>query len=134
MKPHRDFILKGIVVSGSRKAAYFTQLDWVMKQCEAKLGFKPYPGTLNIDIHPAGLPDIESKGENGFFELIPPDPSFCSSRMLPVAIEGLQAAVIMPEERVRIHGIRIIEIIAPVNLKETLSIKDGDTVTLTFAG
>lgn len=127
-------MLKGIVVSGAGKAADFTQIDWVMEQCAGKLGFEPYPGTLNIDIHPAEIPDNERKGENGWIELIPPDPSFCKSQLLPVMIEGIRAAVIIPEERVRVHGKRIIEIMAPVNLKETLSIKDGDTVTLTVAG
>ena len=44
------YTLTGKIVSGARQAAFFTQLDWVLEQCRQKLGFKPYPGTLNLEI------------------------------------------------------------------------------------
>ena len=40
----------GRVVSGARRAAGFTQLDWVQDQCWEKLGFRPFPGTLNVEV------------------------------------------------------------------------------------
>ncbi|MCK5680315.1 DUF120 domain-containing protein, partial [bacterium] len=48
MKPKQIFT--GEIVKGAGKAAFFTQLDWVTKQCVAKLGFTPFPGTLNIRV------------------------------------------------------------------------------------
>jgi CTP-dependent riboflavin kinase len=41
--------------------------------------------------------------------------------------------MIFPAEDVRIHGKSIVEIIAPVRLKDVLNIEDGDQVTLTVA-
>jgi len=52
--------------------------------------------------------------------------------VLPISIEGIDAAVIIPEEMVRMHGKNIIEVIAPVSLKDALNIDDGDTVILTI--
>jgi len=129
--------LKGKVVSGAKKAAFFTQLDWVLEQCLEKLGFKPFPGTLNVEILPESLLDLASiQGKKGI-ELIPPDPddpidsAFCTAQVLPVSIEAANAAIIIPEKKVRIHGKNIIEVIAPVSLKDAINIDDGDTVTLT---
>ena len=125
-------ILKGRVVSGAKKAAFFTQLDWVLEQCSEKLRFKPFPGTLNIEILPESLSDAESIQEEKRIELVPPDPKFCNAQVYPVSIEGIDAAIIIPEEKDRIHGRNTIEVIAPMSLKNALNIDDGDTVTLTI--
>ena len=128
----KNQILKGKVISGNQKAAFFTQLDWVLEQCSEKLGFTPFPGTLNIEILPENFPDTESIQRERGIELVPPDPSFCNAQLLPISLEGMDAAMIIPEEKVRSHGWNIIEVIAPVCLKDALTIKDGDTVTLTI--
>jgi len=127
--------LKGKIVSGAKKAAFFTQLDWVLEQCSEKLGFKPFPGTLNVEILPESLLDAESIQEEKSIELVPPDSNdatFCTAQVLPVSIEEVNAAIIIPAEKVRVHGKNIIEVIAPMSLKDTLNIDDGDTVTLTI--
>ena len=53
------WVLIGKVVGGVKQAAYFTQLDWVQEQCADKLGFRPYPGTLNLEISKESLPELE---------------------------------------------------------------------------
>jgi CTP-dependent riboflavin kinase len=132
----KNQVLKGRVVSGVKKAAFFTQLDWVLEQSMEKLGFTPFPGTLNVEILSESLLDAELIQKNKGIELIPPDPNdpndstFCTAQVLPVSIEGINAAIIIPEEKVRMHGKNIIEVIAPVSLKDALNIDDGDTVTL----
>ena len=50
-------ILTGNIVSGVRQGAFFTRLDWFQEQCQEKLDFKPYPGTLNIEISTDKIPD-----------------------------------------------------------------------------
>ena len=50
----------GKIVSGAGKAAFFTRLDWVLEQCTAKLGFAPFPGTLNIEILPESVIRVET--------------------------------------------------------------------------
>jgi CTP-dependent riboflavin kinase len=123
--------LTGKVVSGTRRAAFFTQLDWVQKQCEAKLGFKPYPGTLNVELAPESMISLRALENEAKTEFVPPDPKFCVARLLPVSLNSIAGAMIFPAEDVRIHGRNVVEIIADVQLKEVLNIEDGDQVTLT---
>lgn len=122
--------LKGRVVSGAREAAFFTQLDWVQVQCQAKLGFKPYPGTLNLEIGEESLSVLEAlQGEEGI-TLMPPDPKFCVAQAFPLRVGSLCGAIIIPPEDVNIHRKNIVEVMAPVKLKDALGITDGDSVIL----
>ena len=127
-----DLIISGIIVSGAGEGAYFTQIDWVLRQCDEKLGFKPYPGTLNLEISNEFLASVESLEHETGVELISPDSRFCNARVFPVLIGDITGAVILPEEKVRVHPKNIIEIIAPLNLKASLNLDDGDAVTVVF--
>ena len=125
-----DLVITGKIVSGAGEGAFFTQIDWVQQQCSAKLGFRPYPGTLNLEIEPDDLPLIASRYQKKGVELISPDPKFCNARAVGVRLEKINAAIIMPEEKVRIHAENIIEIIAPLSIKATLNVADGDSLTI----
>jgi CTP-dependent riboflavin kinase len=125
-----NLVLTGKIVSGTGKGAYFTRIDWVLRQCNEKLGFKPYPGTLNLEISVEDLPIIESLHKEKGIELISPDPKFCNGKAFPVSLGEINAAIIIPEQKVRVHPKNIIEIIAPLNIKASLNIKDGDSVTV----
>jgi CTP-dependent riboflavin kinase len=46
-------------------------------------------------------------------------------------LNGISGAVIVPEEKVRIHGKAAIEIISRFNLREALDLKDGNEVRIT---
>jgi len=124
------WVLTGRVVSGARKAGFFTQLDWVQEQCLSKLGFRPYPGTLNIEISKEGLSVIEALKKGEGITLIPPNPQFCIARAFPISVSTVRGAIIVPSEDVNIHGKTIVEVIAPVRLKDALGIADGDSVAL----
>jgi CTP-dependent riboflavin kinase len=125
-------ILTGKIVSGVGQGAFFTQLEWFQEQCQEKLGFKPYPGTLNIEISTDKIPEIEVLENDKSHEFIPPDAAFCSGKAFPVSIAGVRGAIIMPAAEVRVHGKNIVEVIAPINLKKKLGVADGDSITLVF--
>ncbi|MGD8410178.1 MAG: CTP-dependent riboflavin kinase [Desulfobacterales bacterium] len=120
----------GKIVSGAGEGAYFTQIDWVQQQCHQKLGFKPYPGTLNLEIALDDLTKIATLGQKNGVELISPDPKFCNAKAFAVKLGKINGAIIMPEEKVRIHAENIIEIIAPLNIKATLNVKDGALLSI----
>ena len=124
--------IAGKIVSGAGEGAYFTQIDWVQDQCQEKLGFKPCPGTLNLEISGNDLKIVEALDSEKGVDLISPDPKFCDARVFRVIIGDMNGAIIMPEEKVRIHARNIIEIIAPSNLKASLGVKDGDIVDITL--
>lgn len=126
----KDWVIAGKVVSGAGEGAYFTRINWVQEQCDEKLGFKPYPGTLNLEISREYLPVIESLNQEEGIELISPDPKFCNAKAVAVSLGEISGALIMPDEKVRIHAKNIIEIIAPLNIKASLNIGDGDFISV----
>ena len=118
-----DTIISGRVVEGSHKAESFTNLPWVQDQCHTKLGFKPFAGTLNLKIGQKPLDILDSLKKELMHELTAPDDNNCSARVYPVYLKNIKGALIMPDANVDIHGKYIIEILAPVHLRNTLEYK-----------
>ena len=122
--------ISGIIQSGAGKGAYFTQLEWVVKQCEEMLGYKPFPGTLNVYVIDEDLPRLSRFLKETGLELIPDDPAFCAAGVKKFEVNGIEAAVVLPSDDVRIHENRVIELIASCNLKDALGLSDGDRIAL----
>ena len=129
-KMERKYTVSGKIVSGAGEAAYFTQLEWVQKQCAEKLNFTPYPGTLNIQVDEGSLHLLAELQKVEGIELLSPDPTFCNARSLKASVGNVAGAIIIPAEDVQIHGKNTLEMIAPVSIKESLSLQDGDRVTV----
>lgn len=120
----------GVVQSGVGKGAFFTQVDWVVKQCKDLLGFRPFPGTLNVQICEKDLDKVAGFLSSTDGELVPDDPQFCTARIKKMFVNNMPAAVVLPSEDVKVHNSRVMEIIAAKNLKQLLGIGDGDKVIL----
>jgi len=121
----------GVIQKGVGKGTFFTQLDWVVDQFEKALGFRPFPGTLNVRISDADLSRLDAFFTEKDFELIPDNPEFCSALLKRVWVDGIPGAAVFPSEDVRIHGKAIIEIMAGCHLMEALHRENGDQVTIT---
>jgi len=128
----KELALSGKVVSGIKQGAFFVSLDWFQKQCLEKLGFKPYPGTLNLELSLENMAIIDELEQENGVEFIPSNATFCTGRAFPVLLEGVRGAIIIPAEEVRVHGKNTVEVIAPLRLKEVLDLKDGDFIRLSF--
>ena len=124
--------ISGIIQSGAGKGAYFTQVDWVVRQCEGHLGYRPFPGTLNVQIIEDDTRHLNNLAQGTDFELIPDDPAFCTAQVKTVTVNGIPGAMVIPAEDVRIHEERIVEIISACNIKQTLGLNDGDSVRLSW--
>lgn len=122
--------LTGTIEKGAGQGAFFTQLGWFVAQCRRALGWKPFPGTLNIRVNDTGLDALERFLGEADFEFVPDDPAFCSARVKKVTVNGIAAAVILLPDAVRIHEKRVLEVIAPCHLKSALGVGDGACVTL----
>ena len=120
-------ILAGKVITGLGEGKYYISLEGYRKQFEEKLGFNPYPGTLNVKLD---KPSIElRKRINGTVRIsgfTSENRTFGSGSCFNIMIKDIRGAVIVPE---RTHYPEdIIEIIAPVNLRDYLDVKDGSIV------
>jgi CTP-dependent riboflavin kinase len=130
-----DKIIKGTVFSGLGEGAYFTQIDWVQQQCLEKLGFIPFAGTLNLHVNEDYINLTQYARSTAEIDVIPPSPDFCPAKAIPVSIGKIRAAIIVPHAEDftdDIHPDNIIELIAPVEVKEALDIKDGDEIVITL--
>ena len=131
---NHPLVISGKVFSGANKAAFFTQLSWVQEQCREKFGFIPFPGTLNLEIEPAEIERLEKVWDQEWESLAAPDENFCSSRVLPVWVGPVKGILIRPDDHVAIHGRHVMEILAPVKLREVLAVTDGDRVEVRLSG
>ncbi|MBA7572815.1 hypothetical protein ES708_14601 [subsurface metagenome] len=126
-------MIKGKIFSGMRQGGFFTSLDWVREQCQEKLNFAPFPGTLNLQVEDDCLDTVTKlKAKEGIL-LMSPTPEFCHAKCFPVFIGPVRGAIVMPHAEnftKELHPAEVIEIIAPVNIKDTLSLKDGDKITV----
>lgn len=60
-------------------------------------------------------------------EIIPEDPSFCNAQCYPVLINGrLKGAIVFP--KVKDYPENKMELIASRNIKEVLSVREGDVL------
>jgi CTP-dependent riboflavin kinase len=122
-------LLRGRVFSGKGEAAGFTALDWVRAQCGARLGFEPYAGTLNLR--------IEREEDLKRWTVLRVCPGigldgparYCAARCYPVTIAGrIVGAIVLP--LVEGYPADVVELLAPMALRQTLQLRDGDELAL----
>ncbi|MFH2111073.1 MAG: DUF120 domain-containing protein [Candidatus Bathyarchaeota archaeon] len=126
--------LEGTVVSGLFEGAYYIGKEGYRKQIAEKLGFDPFPGTLNVRIreedyekrrHLERMPSIRLEGfKDG-------ERSFGACRCYPLTVnDEVDGALIVAERS--IHDFNIMEVVAPLYLRRHLGLADGDRVRLSF--
>src|SRR3989338_8226304 len=117
----------GIVVSGFGEGGKFLSMPSYEVKFQLLLGFKPFPGTLNLKVDAGELQSalsgmrvlrIEPFEENGR--------KFGGISVYPVRIEGTKAFLVVPD--INRHSEQIVEFIAEENLRDKLSLKDGKEV------
>ncbi len=119
--------IKGVLVSGKEEGAFFTGLDWVKEQCLEKLGFEPYAGTLNLKVTEGDFSQVKALAIEKGVRLVPPTAEFCEAMCLRIRMgDDIEGAVILPI--VGSYYEDIVEIIAPIKVKDRLKLKEGDEV------
>jgi riboflavin kinase len=121
--------IQGIVTSGLGEGAYYVKQ--YSERIEQLLGFKPYPGTLNIVIdHQPNLERYVKKHIPGFEDQ---DRSFGWLDLFRVEVKHSgkteECYLIQPE---RTHRRNQIEFISRIDLRKKLSLNDGDTISIKF--
>ena len=128
--PKTDLLLRGVLFTGLAEGSYYVSKEGYRKQFRTKLGFDPFPGTLNIRL------SKEDVSERRLLESYPSvyiegfqnqkrsyGPAKCYKAIVE---EKIPAAIILP---IRAHyGEDVVEIISPEALRKRLDLKDGDVV------
>lgn len=123
--------LEGVVFTGLGEGAYYTSKEQYRKQFIEKLGFDPYPGTLNLRLTTEY--DIKTRGELEAYPAVEiegfksEDRSFGVVKCYPAIIDNKVKGAIITALRSH-YDASVVEIIAPVNLRRHLKLKDGHKV------
>jgi CTP-dependent riboflavin kinase len=118
--------IRGVVREGKGEGKTFTQLDWVREQFRLKVGFDPYPGTLNVQTSQRDQL-AEWRTRQGI--QIEPRPGYCAAVVLRVRVNGrIDAAWIIPF--VPNYPTDVLELMAGVSLRETLGLVTGNQVSI----
>jgi riboflavin kinase len=123
--------VEGTVFTGLGEGAYYISKEYYRKQFVEKLGFDPYPGTLNLKL--ATDYDLKTRAELEAYPAIEiqgfknEDRTFGTVKCYPARIGNkVKGALILA---LRSHYDRsVLEIVAPVNIRKQLSLKDGQKV------
>jgi len=113
-------MIKGKVVTGSHEAAFF--VDVYNRYFRQKLGFDCYPGTLNIQTEKNCMDELKNQ-----ITIIPEEALYRVDLYKVKINQKISGAVVVPEKTK--HGRQIIELVAAVNLRKALKVKDGDEIT-----
>ena len=130
-KKASTFILKGNLIEGLGEGRYYTRLPGYVNQFRNLLGIDPYPGTLNLRLHPDSLDTrqmVDSLNWINIKGFTSEDRTFGEAHGLKCSINGFRCAIIVPG---RSHYPEdIIEIISDVKLRKEMNLKNNDTVTV----
>lgn len=119
--------LHGVVTRGIGESKFFTEIPWVRRQFARKLSIDPYPGTFNITVTAGDRAKLSQIREARGIEIVPDDRNFCAASSFPAVInQRIRGAVIIP--KVTEYPETKLEIISAQNIKESLSLEDGDPV------
>ncbi|MCW4005858.1 MAG: DUF120 domain-containing protein [Candidatus Bathyarchaeota archaeon] len=125
--------LEGTVFTGLGEGAYYITKDIYRKQFIEKLGFDPYPGTLNLKLTTDY--DIKTRMELETYPAVEvegfknPDRTFGTVKCYPVLIGNKVKGALISALRSH-YDVSVLEIIAPVCLRKHLDINNGNKVKI----
>jgi riboflavin kinase len=129
--PEDEIVIKGHVVTGLGEGAYY--VDVYSSKFKSALGFKPYLGTLNVKIVDEESSKAISRMKNttplvltGFSHK---GRTFGDVICYRVKVNKKIEAAIVIAQRTH-HSDEILEVVAPVDIRDALKISDDDEVTL----
>lgn len=121
--------LEGTVFTGLGEGAYYVTKEHYRQEIVEKLGFKPYPGTLNVKL--SSDYDIKTRMELDAYPAIEvrgfknEDRTFGLVKCYPAIIGGIVKGALITALRSH-YDASVLEIIAPVCLRKQLGLKDGN--------
>ena len=123
--------LEGTLFTGLGEGAYYVTKEGYRKQFMEKLGFDPYPGTLNLKL--TSEYDIKSLSELETYPAVTLEGfedesrTYGAVRCYPAIINNKEKGAVINALRTH-YGESVIEIVSPTYLRSRLKIKDGNKV------
>ena len=124
------FSIHARVTSGQGQGKFFVNYDWVQNQIQATFGFIPYLGTLNLRLDSCNTVSFQLYKQTHDGITITSIRDGCSGLCYPIQISNIMGIILIPQIPGYPH--KQLEIIAPVNLRKALSLKNGDELEVFF--
>ena len=118
----------GKVFTGRGEGKKYAELAWVKQQIYEKLGFDPFPGTLNLRLDAENVKQKVLLEKNTELRLCYSE-GYCTGLLFKASIGGVACGVVIPQ--VEKYPDEELEVVAEVNLRKELHLSDGDTVMVT---
>ena len=124
---------RGNVISGMGEGAYYMSLEGYRRQFREKLGYQPYPGTLNVRLtdqiymngrlelgkHPSIFINGFSDGTRTY--------GWVKCYRATINDGAIDNAAVLVLERTH-YDDSMLEVIAPISIKQAAGIKNGDII------
>ncbi len=127
--------IRGKLFTGFAEGAYYITKDGYLKQFINKLGFKPFPGTFNLKLTTptdlAARRELENMPGIIIQEFSNGKRTYGTIKCLPVLINDKLEGAALFIQRTHYNS-SVLEIIAPVYLRDTLKVKDDDQITIKY--
>lgn len=121
--------LKGEVTTGLGKGKYYMSKKLYQEAFNKKIGFKPFPGTLNLKVDEKTRKKFEEKGKTlKIREVYEAEERLSNVDITPCKIEDIKCGLLKLE--FTDHPENIAEVIAPIELREKFNLQDGDKITM----
>jgi len=120
---------EGVVFSGVGEGAFYVSI--YSRRFLERLGFRPYPGTLNVRLRGRVGEFNECLSRTEPILVEPPEiPGARLGRVqvYPAEIEGFSDTVYIVRPLITIYKGDVVEFIAKVSLREALNLRDGSII------
>ncbi|MFB6181389.1 MAG: DUF120 domain-containing protein [Candidatus Magasanikbacteria bacterium] len=123
--------LSGEVFSGLGEAQNYLSFKPYQEKIDQLVGFRPFAGTLNLKVNPKELNQLKQKVACSRIDEFGYKSRNCSALdIYPIKLPDTDAAYIDIE--ITDYGDDVMEIIAPINLREELNLYDGDVLEIKY--
>jgi riboflavin kinase len=123
--------LDGQIFSGLGEGAYYVSLPGYKKQFHKKLGFEPFPGTLNVRLNRTvdrkvrrDLDSTRGIHIDGFGD---GKRTYGGAECFPALINGKVKSAVLVIERTT-HDDSVLEVISPINIRQALRLKEKELI------
>jgi riboflavin kinase, archaea type len=122
--------ITGTVAAGLGEGGWYISRKGYQKAFRERLGFTPAYGTLNLAVGGEEAAKVAAlRAREGLLvpEFQDEGRTFGAVRCFPARLGGIEAGVVFP---LRGHHRDVLEVVAPVRLRDALGLQDGDEVAI----
>jgi riboflavin kinase len=122
--------VSGKLFSGMNAGEEYLSKEPYQERFQEILGFKPFPGTLNLRVDEEEVEEIREMDSERLESFEHEETEYSGMDIYRCEINGVEAAYL--DLDITDYEDNVIEVIAPIGLRDLLGLEDGDDVEVEF--